>query len=172
MRRIAILALFGCVVLTGAYVVITVYDRNLSVGRMWDTPAVKPHENEMPVMESGSVPSNDGEAFYRAISGHKLKSPLHLNDSAVIKLGRQGYFTYCVHCHGKQHDGNGTVGQSFQPLPGDLRSDKVQSMPEGMLFKEISYGIPGRRQPPLATTIDIQDRWKIIAYLKSLGQRN
>jgi len=172
MRRIAILALFGCVVLTGAYAVITLYDRYLTVGRMWDTPAIKPHENEMPVMGSGSVPSSDGEAFYRAISGHTLKSPFNLNDTAVIKRGRQGYVTHCVHCHGKQHDGNGTVGQSFQPLPGNLRSDKVQSMPEGLLFKEISYGIPGGRQPPLATTIDIQNRWKIIAYLKSLGRRN
>jgi len=63
------------------------------------------------------------------------------------------------------------VGQSFHPLPTDLRSPKVQSLSEGVFFKEISYGIPGGRQPPLATTIDPLDRWRIIAYVKSLGVR-
>jgi hypothetical protein len=45
-------------------------------------------------------------------------------------------------------------------------------MPQGTLFKEISYGIPNGRQPPLATTIAVTDRWRIIAFLKSLGPRN
>jgi mono/diheme cytochrome c family protein len=65
----------------------------------------------------------------------------------------------------------GTVGQSFTPLPGDLRSPKVQAMADGALYKEISFGKPDGRQPPLATTISMDDRWQIIAYLKSLGPR-
>jgi hypothetical protein len=40
-----------------------------------------------------------------------------------------------------------------------------------VLFKEISYGIPGGRQPALATTVAVNDRWHAIAYVKSLGQR-
>jgi hypothetical protein len=63
------------------------------------------------------------------------------------------------------------VGQSFDPLPTDLRSVKVQTLPEGVLFKEISYGVPNGRQPPLATTIEVMDRWRIVAYVKSLGVR-
>ena len=41
----------------------------------------------------------------------------------------------------------------------------------GLLFKEISYGIPGGRQPALATTIEADERWRIVAYVKSLGKR-
>ena len=63
----------------------------------------------------------------------------------------------------------GTVGQSFSPLPGDLRSAKVQKLTDGMMFKEISFGIPDGRQPALATTISEMDRWRIVAYVKSLG---
>jgi len=63
------------------------------------------------------------------------------------------------------------VGQSFDPLPSDLQSDKVQSLPQGTLFKEISYGVPNGRQPALDTTIEVIDRWRIIAYVKSLGSR-
>jgi hypothetical protein len=74
-------------------------------------------------------------------------------------------------CHGPNHDGKGTVGQSFHPLPTDLRSAKVQSKAEGVHFKEISYGVPKGRQPALATTIPVLDRWRIVAYVKSLGVR-
>jgi hypothetical protein len=63
------------------------------------------------------------------------------------------------------------VGQSFHPLPGDLQSARVQSLPQGTLFKEISYGVPNGRQPALSTTIEMMDRWRIIAYVKSLGLR-
>jgi len=56
-------------------------------------------------------------------------------------------------------------------LPADLRSPAVQSKPDGDLFKSVSYGVPGGRQPPLHTTITIDDRWHVIAFIKSLGNR-
>lgn len=151
--------------------VITVYDERLSVGRMWKTPAIKPHENPIPVMAAGSVPVGGGEALYRAAAADELAPPFSLTGPAAIEAGRSAYQYYCVHCHGRDFDGYGTVGQSFAPPPGDLRSARVQSMPEGVLFKEISYGIPGGRQPALATTVAVEDRWRTIAYVKSLGQR-
>lgn len=44
-------------------------------------------------------------------------------------------------------------------------------MAVGLLFHEISYGIPEGRQPALATTMFPEDRWKVIHYVKSLGVR-
>jgi len=171
MKRIVILAVFVAVVLTAAYTVITLYDTNLKVGRMWETPAVRPHEQELLIMEPGVLPFNGGEAEYRNVKGEDLISPFKNDDPKVVASGKSLYFTYCAQCHGKYHDGNGTVGQSFHPLPGDLQSDRVQSLPQGTLFKEISYGVPDGRQPALATTIEVMDRWRIIAYVKSLGLR-
>jgi mono/diheme cytochrome c family protein len=81
------------------------------------------------------------------------------------------YFTFCAQCHGPGFDGNGTVGQSFSPVPADLRSAKVQAAPAGELFKTVSYGIPGGRQPPLDTTVTVNDRWSVIAFVQSLGIR-
>lgn len=140
-------------------------------GRMRETPAVKAHEEPLLVMDPGTVPVNGGESVYRITEASMLKSPLPLTDPAVIEAGKGLYFTFCAQCHGKYADGNGTVGQSFAPLPTDLRSLKVQALSEGTHFKEISYGIPKGRQPPLATTIAPPDRWRIIAYVKSLGLR-
>ena len=171
MKRIAILAVIVAVVLVGAYTVLTVYDNNLKVGRMWETPAVKPHENPIPVMAAGVVPFHGGEAQLRSMDVKDLKPPIKLTDTKAIDAGKEGYVRFCIQCHGKYHDGNGTVGQSFAPLPGDLRSSRVQSMAAGRIFREISYGVPGGRQPPLASTIEVADRWRIIAFVKSLGTR-
>jgi hypothetical protein len=172
MKRIAILTLLAAVVLTTVYTVLTLYDENLKVGRMWETPAVRPYEDPMLIMEKGIIPVNGGEAVFRELKGEEFVSPFENRSSQVIEAGKSLYFIYCAQCHGKYFDGNGTVGQSFHPLPGDLQSVRVQSMPQGTLFKEISYGIPNGRQPPLATTIAVTDRWRIIAFLKSLGPRN
>jgi mono/diheme cytochrome c family protein len=171
MKRVVVLGVFVAVLLTAVYTIITLYDKNLKVGRMFETPGVFPHEQKLLVMESGVVPFGGGEAEYRNANARNLISPFKKDDPEVVASGKSLYFTYCAQCHGKYHDGNGTVGQSFNPLPTDLKSDKVQSMPQGALFKRISYGVPNGRQPALATTIEIMDRWRIIAYVKSLGLR-
>ena len=171
MKKILAAALGAAVFLFVVYQVLTYVDLNFRYGRMWETPAVRPHEKEILVMESGLVPFGGGEAIYRAAAPGDIVSPLRAGDPVAIAAGKSLYFTYCAQCHGKYHDGNGTVGQSFAPLPNDLRSAQVQAMPDGQIFKEISYGKPGGRQPPLATTIAMHERWQIIAYVKSLGQR-
>jgi mono/diheme cytochrome c family protein len=172
MKPVLVLLIVVSVALTGVYGIITVYDNNMSVGRMWQTPAIRPHEQPLPIMATGIVPFNGGEALDRTASDSALVSPITTATTAFdFKQAEKAYTAFCSQCHGKNHDGLGTVGQSFQPLPGDLRSKKVQAMADGTLFREISYGIPGGRQPALATTISMADRWQIIAYLKSLGTR-
>ena len=155
----------------GLYGAVTLFDETLQVGRMWETPAVRPHEKPIPEMATAIVPFHGGEHLFRSADPLTLKAAFVLDDPAVIAQGRQGYQYYCVQCHGKDHDGLGTVGQSFAPLPGDLRSDRVQSKAPGALFHEISYGIPDGRQPALATTIAVDQRWQIIGYIRSLGVR-
>ena len=171
MKKFAAFSLLGIVVIFGIYQALIYFDNHFKYGRMRETPAVKPYEEPILVMEKGLVPANGGEAVFRTTRGEMLKSPLSTNDTRIIKSGQTLYLTYCSQCHGKFHDGNGTVGQSFSPLPGDLRSARVQSLPEGLIFQEISYGIKGGRQPALSTTISVLSRWRIISYLKSLGPR-
>lgn len=167
-KVIGFIIIVGGVVL-GAYHLLIYYDNNSPYGRMWETPAVRPHEKPLLIMEAGIVPFHGGEEYYKVTQAEAVSSPLGKGNPEDIEKGKKGYFIYCAQCHGKFHDGNGTVGQSFYPLPTDLRSRKVQETSDGMLFKEISYGIPDGRQPALATTIAVQNRWQIIAYIKSLG---
>ena len=152
-----------------AYEALMYYDNNFRYGRMRETPAVRPHEDPLLKMEAGIVPVSGGEAIYRATAAANLISPLNISQPSVITRGKAVYLTFCAQCHGYSYDGQGTVGQSFQPLPADLRSSQVQSKLDGELFKSVSYGIPGGRQPALHTTSTIEDRWHVIAFVKSLG---
>jgi mono/diheme cytochrome c family protein len=153
----------------GAYYALMFYDNNFRYGRMRETPAVRPHEEPLVLIEAGVVPVSGGDSVLRATPAPALKSPLALGDANVIARGKAVYFTFCAQCHGPSYDGNGTVGQSFMPLPTGFRTAAVQSKPAGDLFKSVSYGIPGGRQPPLETTITIDDRWSVVAFVKSLG---
>ncbi len=154
-----------------AYEALMYYDNHFRYGRMRETPAVRPHEDPLLNMEAGIVPFSGGEAIYRATAAANLISPLNISQPSVITRGKSVYLTFCAQCHGYNYDGQGTVGQSFQPLPADLRSSQVQSKLDGELFKSVSYGIPGGRQPALHTTIQVADRWHVIAFVKSLGNR-
>ena len=153
------------------YQALTFYDNRFPFGRMRETPAVKPHEIPMLKMDPHVVPVTAGDKLLQATPDRSLLPPPEFNSSQSIAKGKIIYNTYCVHCHGSNFDGEGTVGQSFAPLPGDLRSARVQELAPGTLFKEISFGIPGGRQPALATTISVEDRWRVTAFVHSLASR-
>ncbi len=138
-------------------------------GRMRETPGEKPHEEPLLIMTDGIVPFDGGEALYRNVPEAALESPFDMNDAAVIAAGAKEYVNYCIHCHGKNYDGYGTVGQSFAPKPDDLTGRHVQEKSEGAIFKYIGYSEPESRHPALATTVSIPDRWRITAFIKSLS---
>ncbi len=171
MKKIIGLIIVVGVVLYVAYEALMYYDNNFRYGRMRETPAVRPHEDPLLKMEAGIVPVSGGEAIYRATAAVDLISPLNISQPFVTTRGKTVYLTFCAQCHGYNYDGQGTVGQSFHPLPADLRSSQVQSKLDGELFKSVSYGIPGGRQPALHSTITVKDRWHVIAFVKSLGNR-
>ena len=171
MKKIIGFLIVVVIVVLAAYHLLIYYDNNFRYGRMRETPAVRPYEEPLLVKEAGVVPVNGGEAIYRVSAGIDITSPINMKQPAVIARGKAVYLIYCAQCHGHNHDGKGTVGQSFAPLPTDLRSAKVQDSLSGVLFQNVSYGVPDGRQPPLHATITMEDRWKVVAYVKSLGLR-
>lgn len=171
MKKILALFVGAAIVLFVVYQVLVYYDNNFRYGRMRETPGVKPHEEPLLIMESGVVPVSNAEAVLRATAPNILKPAVGMTKAETIDRGKSVYFTFCAQCHGNNYDGQGTVGQSFQPLPTHLRGDKVQTKTAGELFKSVSYGVKDGRQPALHTTISIEDRWRVVAFVKSLGQK-
>jgi len=133
--------------------------------RMKDDEAVNTYETSVPEMPQKTLPVTGGLEVLKGKNPKDLRSPLPFTQASV-QQGKRGYGYYCIQCHGKETDGNGTVGQSFAPLPTDLRGSYVQRQNDGELFYKISFGY--RRHPPLADTVAEEDRWAIIHYLRSL----
>jgi len=137
-------------------------------GRMNEQESIRTHETSIPEMPRGIIPASGASAVRQETQPENLRNPLAATSESVLRGGK-GYSYFCAMCHGPQADGNGTVGQSFYPLPTNLKSHYVQEQPDGMLFHKISLGY--KRHPPLASTVSEEDRWAIIHYIRSLGKK-
>lgn len=136
--------------------------------RMTNDEALQTHEAALPPLPSGTVPAAGGVEALRAADPKALRSPVSPSP-ALAERGRTAYGHFCEPCHGPWADGQGTVGQSFAPLPTDLASARVQGQSDGELFRTIGLGL--RRHPPLADTVSEADRWAVVAFLRTLPGR-
>ncbi len=134
-------------------------------GRMNDQESVRTYEKKMPSGPQGTIPISGGVEVLSRTEPKDLKNPVSPTVPAISR-GKAAYFNYCVHCHGPKADGNGTVGQSFAPLPSNLADPQVLDQSDGELFSKISLGFG--RHPALANTVSETDRWSMISYLRSL----
>ena len=74
-KIIGLLIVIGVIAYVG-YEALMYYDNNFRYGRMRETPAVRPYEEPLLIMEAGLVPVNGGEAVYRTTAGIHLMPPL------------------------------------------------------------------------------------------------
>ncbi len=136
--------------------------------RMKDQEAVQTYKKQLPEMPEGTIPVQGGVAEIRAADPLEMKNPFPHTQEMIAK-GETAYGHFCIMCHGPRADGNGTVGQSFYPLPTDLGSSHVQEHTDGELFHKISFGY--KRHPPLGYTVSEPDRWAIIHFMRSLDHQ-
>jgi hypothetical protein len=134
--------------------------------RMSEQESIRPYEAEMPPVVPRAVPRDGGENAYRLAPPGSLKNPVAPLPVSVER-GAVCYTYFCIPCHGSRYSGDGTVGQSFNPLPTNLRSPAVRDLSDDELFRAISYG--SGRHPPLAETVSVGDRWHLINWIRSLG---
>ncbi len=165
MKRLIVLGIAVSVILVAAFAGITVYDEYMRFGRMWETPAIRPHETPLLVMGKESIPVDGGEAALRARGAKNLENPDPDRSMKRVFAGKAAYTRYCIHCHGKDLEGQATVGQSFSAPAMDLKSPQIRDQKDGLLFSSISYG--KNRMPTLATTVSVPERWDIIVYLRA-----
>ena len=137
-------------------------------GRMYDQESVRTYKKEIPEMPPETIPITGGYQILKSADPKSLKNPLPYNQKSVNE-GKEAYSYFCVHCHGLKADGNGTVGQSFAPLPTNLTDLAVQKQNDGELFSKISLGFG--RHPPLASTVSEEDRWAVVNYIRSLSKK-
>ena len=134
--------------------------------RMKEDEALRTYERALPEMPKGTVPKAGGQQVLPEANPSTLVNPLPPGPESIAR-GAQAYQYYCVQCHGPNGDGKGTVGQSFAPLPTNLKGRPVQEQTDGDLFYRISFGF--NRHPPLFYTAPEEDRWAVIHFMRSLA---
>ncbi len=135
--------------------------------RMRDQESVRTYEAQPPQGPEKSIPVNGGIEIIKSADPSTIRNPFPPTPE-ILERGRTAYAYFCIQCHGPNLDGKGTVGQSFAPLPTNLKSPYVQQQEDGLLFYRISLGY--KRHPPLASTVATGDRWAIIDYIRSVGK--
>lgn len=89
-------------------------------------------------------------------------------DEATLKRGQERYNIYCAPCHDEAGSGHGMVVKRGYPLPIDLGSDRVKTMPDGEIFNVITNGV--RNMPSYRKQIPVEDRWKIVTWVRVLNK--
>jgi len=132
---------------------------------MRDDEAVQAYNQEFPQMPKKTIPVDGGIWVEREANPMELVNPIP-DDSKMVARGGERYQLYCVHCHGPMLDGNGTVGQSFAPLPSNLKGPQVQDQSDGEIFYKMRFGF--NRHPPLYATMTDDETWAIVRYVRSM----
>ena len=93
-----------------------------------------------------------------------LKNPLVSNDQ-VLEDAKTLYSKFCVHCHGDQGNGDGSLvaNDKFPPPPA---YSKIAGLTEGKMFHTMTYGkgLMGSH----ASQLNKEERWKLVHYVKKL----
>lgn len=89
--------------------------------------------------------------------------------------GKVLFEQFCVHCHGKDGDGKGsvpTLSENYPPVPSYMSATGVglKNLPEGKMFYSITYG--RNAMGSHASQVTPNERWQIIAYIKHFQRKN
>jgi len=93
------------------------------------------------------------------------KSPLAA-DKKTVEQGEKVAKINCVSCHGAKGKGDGAAAVALNPKPADWTSKRVQDETDGEIFWKISTG---RGAMPSWRHLPENDRWAVVAYIRSLG---
>ncbi|SNB46681.1 cytochrome C [Geobacter sp. DSM 9736] len=145
-------SLFGYVLYTGP--------------RMKEQPHIRAYQTVAPLPPEGTVAVHVPEGIPSSAQAALATNPLEATD-LNIERGKVYYGYYCIFCHGEEGRGNGPVGESYSPVPADLRSARVRGYRDGQLLRRMLTG--AGHGPVLERVVSPRHRWHIVLYVRSLA---
>lgn len=105
-------------------------------------------------------------------AGQGLISRRHVdvNATASANAGRGIFTQNCAACHGLEARGNGPNSISLEKKPANFTRPFYKQYPDEMWFYRISEGVIGTRMPRFGEVLTEEQRWYLVAYLKTLPQ--
>ena len=85
-----------------------------------------------------------------------------------LNRGEERYNIYCSVCHGMTGYGDGIVARRGfnKPAPANYHQDRLRQAPVGHFFDVMTNGWGA--MPSYAAQVPVEDRWRIIAYIRAL----
>ena len=133
------------------------------------------------IARSQPIALADGKEVYPFEKGHVVVSGFESGTNTVETIpipvtsqlmarGRAKYNISCVPCHGGQGDGNGVVKYFGFSAIKDLHDPNVVKLNDGQIYRVITVGNQEGKglMKGYANTLDITDRWAIVAYVRAL----
>ncbi len=106
------------------------------------------------------------EAFWKASEHHKPNV-----DSASAANSGSGIFRQnCAVCHGLNGLGNGPNALAMNKKPANFTRPFFKKYSNETWYYKVSEGVPGTRMPRWKLTLSSEQRWYLVAYLKTLPQ--
>ena len=86
----------------------------------------------------------------------------------ILKEGKRLYESYCMHCHGAEGKGKGSVSEKVLGIPS-YSSPAKRDLSEGHIYHVITHGkgLMGAH----GSQVSPERRWKIVKYVKQLQQK-
>ena len=108
----------------------------------------------------------DAHLYHGTIDGRLAdRLPMEI-DEALLKRGQQRFNIFCSHCHDRLGTGRGMVVQRGYPQAASYHTDRLREVPVGHIFDVITGG--KGRMPAHGSMIPAEDRWAIVAYVRTL----
>lgn len=98
-----------------------------------------------------------------------MKPSVDLTSPKTIQSGKKLYTQLCAICHGNEGKGDGMAGMALNPKPANFTTKQFQAQSNGAIYWKITEG-----KPPMASyksTLTDEQRWELIAYLRTLGKK-
>lgn len=102
-------------------------------------------------------------------AGQELRNPVAADQKALDR-GATVYSVFCRTCHGPEGLGDGPVTKRGVPPPPSLLADNAVQMKDGQMFHVLTYG--QNNMPPYASQLSREDRWNVIAHVRSMQSRH
>ena len=98
-----------------------------------------------------------------------LKSPFPGSVNAAA-AGRGIYNQNCAACHGFEGRADVPLARVFYPKPAaNFHLPRYQDFTDGHWFNKVARGVPGTRMPRWDQTLNGEQIWYVVEYLKSLA---
>lgn len=125
-----------------------------------------PPENTVKRSANGVLPYRVAAEDYD-LAGESVTNPYEVTDEFLAN-GKVLYTKFCSQCHGDNGMGDGKVGEVFLGVPA-YNGGRVAELTEGHIFHTITHG--RGRMGAHGSQIQIEDRWKIVAYVQTLQKK-